>query len=1485
MDTVFQSELVNPGDQFLVNDGTSTSTVTWEEMKKGEDSTMLNDSDKFLVNDGTKTETVTWGEMRQTAGTPPVIGAVNLTEVAPGGDRFTAQNFTTTVTMTEDGNPASTKGIKGWVSATINTSVETSAVTAVSADGLTLTFESSKDLSYIQVGETLTSDTDTATPTWSTMLTAGSGDVKNPADGFNGATNNRAEGAGGLTFLPVPPIPFNTLEIYDTNGITKTQLNDKVDENGDPVFVQHVGNTWVTLQDTPGVLTKTYTLRTDNDSYDAGFTALRIDGTTIIQDGQLEVAVTGVVASVTYVGDGNGSTENTITFSSVGGTWSVGSKALGAARDASFNNYLRLDSALNVLGFQVEEPSSTFFEGFSPVIKFGSTIDGSPVDDLLPPGTNIQTQVSVTNGVGDPAIMTMLSNIVTPTDGFAIDGTMHGLRFDNERGTRLSRNSTGTVDVWTTSYWVKPTTSPVTYNVIGSFSTTNKVFGIANGNHYYYDNVGVNNFATATANAWQHVVISYDNGTTTTYLNGAETNSGTAQLAINASTFRIGDNANNTGNEEFNGYLSDFYFVEQALTPGYFGKNVDGKWAPRSSVDVVDYVKNPSNDSQVWSDNATCSSIQNGSIPEAFDGDLATGLGISNGANALFNFTGVTVTSSLRMFCYGRLNGGPIVVNEGLADEVSIEMDNSNASKWYTIPFTGTLQTIKVTAEDDYNTVSAIEVDSRVLVDTDDTINKNEVWSNQVTNAPIITPGRTAVQMFDNDFATMYQTPDNGATVTWKSTLKGVTSLRCYLNVGTVCNVKVNGGAAQSFSSPGWTTINLTGTPLDDPLIEFYGNNGSSAYVAAWEANGKVLKDAFSFGENGFFLQFSPNGPSQSYIGAATATNVDTDISNLFDGQVSTFVRSELNKVGTIDNIDGIEVNVGDKIEILKGGTNEATDLVEFFYEDGTSVNGEVSVPTLNSYHTYDESVATAGKITKMVFRDSSGGNCTIAGIAINGELLIAYRSIGADLSGEGNNFTDEGFNLGQDVVWSNYLFGSQGGSSKVITNRNYAFNGDLGNRAELSHSAGTSVLRFEPPEPIEGESIRLYVYQPQGTSGATTNININDGADMPDTSWNTVSANGNGWTQPLTIPGGSLTSFEVKLTYSAGSTNRLYAVEVDGVILIDGNITDATKDTPLANYSILQAGKNGNLVDTSNQRITYFGEGGTQYYYEKDNVGLVHIGGLSLSGVSGSTYNFGQQPFFNQHDNSQVWSSGDQTNPDPSNPLSRAFDGSLTTYTRPPGGVTNTFALPVTVPVTKTLEIFINNGASGNLNNDNFKVNGNSYGSLVSTTPQWVTIPESSLSTIAIESNNVDKVAQLYGIKVDGKILIDTDSNMGQAVGNELYQTFDQWSSFGRLYVDDSADFAKFNVIKSALDSLEGNHRQFKADLVKKLVTSGFTLNELDSMGVINIEDATVWANDTGYENADLVTYGNEYWFALSSSYNNSPDDNDPEDWVSLTP
>jgi hypothetical protein len=69
----------------------------------------------------------------------PVITSVTLADVA-GGDRFTSTAFPVTVTMADEGLPASTKGLKGYVEGTLNVSHETDVivnVTETSADPAT----------------------------------------------------------------------------------------------------------------------------------------------------------------------------------------------------------------------------------------------------------------------------------------------------------------------------------------------------------------------------------------------------------------------------------------------------------------------------------------------------------------------------------------------------------------------------------------------------------------------------------------------------------------------------------------------------------------------------------------------------------------------------------------------------------------------------------------------------------------------------------------------------------------------------------------------------------------------------------------------------------------------------------------------------------------------------------------------------------------------------------------------------------------------------------------------------------------------------------------------------------------------------------------------------------------------------------------------------------------------------------------------------
>ena len=82
----------------------------------------------------------------------------------------------------------------------------TSEIASVSADGLTLTFDSRhKIFRTFRVGETLTSDTDTVLQRGVAMLTAAGSTSKNPEDGFNGQILTVLKSTG-LTFLTVPPI-------------------------------------------------------------------------------------------------------------------------------------------------------------------------------------------------------------------------------------------------------------------------------------------------------------------------------------------------------------------------------------------------------------------------------------------------------------------------------------------------------------------------------------------------------------------------------------------------------------------------------------------------------------------------------------------------------------------------------------------------------------------------------------------------------------------------------------------------------------------------------------------------------------------------------------------------------------------------------------------------------------------------------------------------------------------------------------------------------------------------------------------------------------------------------------------------------------------------------------------------------------------------------------------------------------------------------
>ena len=142
-------------------------------------------------------------------------------------------------------------------------------------------------------------------PKYSDMLT--SSGLKTAQAGFNpphvnsGTNPIRSEGTGGLLFTPTTPIPYSSqVEVLDNNNVTACWFNQT---NSSGSSTQH-SNGWVTVASGSGTINTMYFERTDQASYDAGFCAIRVDGTI------LENGVNGAINTIAVVHrSGQASTE------------------------------------------------------------------------------------------------------------------------------------------------------------------------------------------------------------------------------------------------------------------------------------------------------------------------------------------------------------------------------------------------------------------------------------------------------------------------------------------------------------------------------------------------------------------------------------------------------------------------------------------------------------------------------------------------------------------------------------------------------------------------------------------------------------------------------------------------------------------------------------------------------------------------------------------------------------------------------------------------------------------------------------------------------------------------------------------------------------------------------------------------------------------------------------------------------------------------
>ena len=214
---------------------------------------------------------------------------------------------------------------------------------------------------------------------------------------------------------------------------------------------------------------------------------------------------------------------------------------------------------------------------------------------------------------------------------------------------------------------------------------------------------------------------------------------------------------------------------------------------------------------------------------------------------------------------------------------------------------------------------------------------------------------------------------------------------------------------------------------------------------------------------------------------------------------------------------------------------------------------------------------AFAGTLNKSELEVNSGSTVGINlfGFRVDGKILVDYNNIGVDASGQDNHFHDQNFAVGNtDEVWSADVTGS---NSTVVSGEfkygsaEKAFDGS-DKTAAWSVNGGT--ISFDLSAHSLSGNTRVL------TSSANSVTVVDGGGSQTLTN---SDASNPGW-----LDFGAKTGITtISSTSSIGQSGVISVVEVNGKILIDKNIQDTVLDTPMANYAVLETGKNGNLQES----------------------------------------------------------------------------------------------------------------------------------------------------------------------------------------------------------------------------------------------------------------------------------------------------------------
>ena len=384
---------------------------------------------------------------------------------------------------------------------------------------------------------------------------------------------------------------------------------------------------------------------------------------------------------------------------------------------------------------------------------------------------SITYQLCVTDPNNTEQVCGALSDAVAVAPATTPTATMHGLRFDPDRKTKLL-NTSPVADVFTISFWFKYDGNQKAYTAIvtgdgnGVGNSVMVGYGSTPGEYYtYYSGLHTLGFAP-TANVWEHVVVAFDGTNLTAYLNGEKKNTVTPG-EYNIEGVALGYNAANDA-EEMGGYLSDVYCVDgQALEPTAFGKFFEGKWGPLDGSVVLQNIgdkESPSdtlpNIDEKWSAGSVTGGFQN-PVANLFDGDLSTGTWANSPAGFVLIFPNAIQVSNSITFIGGSNEENYLAIVDGVEYPFTFQDTATNGyQQEFTVNVSGSFTAIKSTNQN--GELHGIKADRRLLVDGP--ANNSKVWSDYATGEPYT--GGVKEHAFDGDLTTE-AAPADGTTMTF----------------------------------------------------------------------------------------------------------------------------------------------------------------------------------------------------------------------------------------------------------------------------------------------------------------------------------------------------------------------------------------------------------------------------------------------------------------------------------------------------------------------------------------------------------------------------------------------------------------------------------------------------------------------------------------------------------------------------------------------